>query len=58
MGVGQALEIMGIVAPHAVVAPKPEAEPARIPRLHMMAITVLDPPQSLIAAIRLLVVSC
>ena len=41
------MEIMGIVLQHAMVAPKPEVEPARIPRLQMMAITVLDPPQSL-----------
>ena len=47
MGVGQALEIMGFVAPHAVVAPKAEAEPAQIPRLKMVALTVMDPPQRL-----------
>ena len=47
MGNGQAMEAIVIVAPHVAVAPKPEVEPARIPRVQMVAITVLDPPQSL-----------
>ena len=58
MGVGQAMEIMGIVLQHAMVAPKPEVEPARIPRLHMVALTVLDLPHSTRPVIRILVVSC
>ena len=52
MGVGQVSETMGHAAPHVAEAPRLDIERAQIPRQRMAELIVMDPLQSLLAAIR------